>query len=129
MMLRPRLIAWFDKLDPEGGAMHSLIRLVTIVAAVGLVAACAQPADPAPAASTPVPMSTAGWRWESFGGVEVSVPGDWGWDNQALRLDAWCIKPGNHPPAVSRPGAPTPAIACGVDQKGPPAETLIENTG
>ncbi|MEU8611274.1 hypothetical protein AB0C29_25145 [Actinoplanes sp. NPDC048791] len=109
--------------------MHSLIRLVTIVAAVGLVAACAQPADPAPAASTPVPMSTAGWRWESFGGVEVGVPGDWGWDNQALRLGAWCIKPGNHPPAVSRPGAPTPAIACGVDQKGPPAETLIENTG
>jgi hypothetical protein len=117
--------------------MHSLVRLVTIVTAVGLVAACARPADPAPAASTPVhiapvgdqPELPGGWRWESFGGVQVGVPGDWGWDNQALRLDAWCIKPGNHPPAVSRPGAPTPAIGCGNDRKGPPGGFLIANTG
>jgi hypothetical protein len=75
------------------------------------------------------PELPAGWRWESFGGVQVGVPGDWGWDSQALRLDAWCIKPGNHPPAVARPGAPVPAIGCDTGQEGPPAGFLIANTG
>jgi hypothetical protein len=76
------------------------------------------------------PALPAGWRWESFGGVQVGVPGDWGWASQALRLDAWCIKPGNHPPAVARPGAPIPAIGCGrADRKGPRPGFLIANTG
>lgn len=44
-------------------------------------------------------------------------------------MDAWCIKPGNHPPAVTRPGAPVPAIGCGTDAKGPPPAFLIANTG
>ncbi|MFI5841433.1 hypothetical protein ACIA8K_17185 [Catenuloplanes sp. NPDC051500] len=116
--------------------MHSVIRLVTIVAAVavGLVAACARPAEPAPVVSMAEPVGDqpelpAGWRWESFGGVQVGVPNDWGWDSLALRLNAWCAKPGNHPPAVARPGAPVPAIFCGIDQKGPPAGFLIANTG
>ncbi|WP_157437647.1 hypothetical protein [Actinoplanes subtropicus] len=71
----------------------------------------------------------AGWRWESFGGVQVGVPGDWGWDDKGLRLDAWCIKPGNHPPAVVRPGDGVPLIGCGVGVKGPPPGFLIKNTG
>ncbi|HEX8347791.1 MAG TPA: hypothetical protein VF657_24110 [Actinoplanes sp.] len=121
--------------------MHSVLRLVAIVTAVSLVAGCARPVEPAPASSAPVrrtslaepvggqPELPAGWRWESFGGVQVGVPGDWGWDSQALRLDAWCIKPGNHPPAVARPGAPVPAIGCGTQRIGPPAGFLIANTG
>ncbi|BEL04058.1 hypothetical protein Q0Z83_022490 [Actinoplanes sichuanensis] len=118
--------------------MHSVVRWVTIVTAAGLSAACARPADPTPVASAQPPSAAesvggrpelpAGWRWESFGGVQVGVPADWGWDNQAIRLDAWCIKPGNNPPAVSRPGAGVPAIGCGVEQ-GPPGEFLIKNTG
>ena len=28
----------------------------------------------------------AGWRWESYGGVQVGVPGDWGWDEGPVRL-------------------------------------------
>ncbi|MDI6106073.1 hypothetical protein QLQ12_46695 [Actinoplanes sp. NEAU-A12] len=75
------------------------------------------------------PELPAGWRWESYGGVQVGVPGDWGWDSQALRLDAWCIKPGNHPPAVARPGAGVPLIACDIDREGPPAGFLTANTG
>jgi hypothetical protein len=121
--------------------MHGVVRSIAIVTAVGLAAACARPPGPAPAASAPVrlaspaepaaaqPALPAGWRWESYGGVQVGVPGDWGWDSQALRLDAWCIKPGNHPPAVARPGAPVPAIGCGIDAKGPPPGFLIANTG
>ena len=121
--------------------MRGVVRSIAIVAAVGLVAACARTPGPAPAASSPArptslaepvgdqPALPAGWRWESFGGVQVGVPGDWGWDNQAIRLDAWCIKPGNHPPAVARPGAGVPAIGCGLDRKGPPPGLLIANTG
>lgn len=121
--------------------MHGLVRSIAIVTAVGLVAACARPPGPAPAAPAPArpgslaepigvqPALPAGWRWESYGGVQVGVPGDWGWDSQALRLDAWCIKPGNHPPAVARPGAPVPAIGCGAGRKGPPPGFLIANTG
>ena len=42
-----------------------------------VVPGCAQrPGAPEPAAS---PAAQAGWRWESYGGVEVSVPADWGW--------------------------------------------------
>ncbi|MFI7602547.1 hypothetical protein [Actinoplanes sp. NPDC049681] len=114
---------------------------VAIVMAMALVAACAPPAGSSPTASPSVrpasltepvgnqPALPAGWRWESFGGVQVGVPGDWGWDNQALRLDAWCIKAGNHVPAVTRPGAPVPAISCGADVKGPQPGFLIANTG
>jgi len=123
--------------------MRTVVRLVAVVTAVSLVAACARPAGPAPAASAPAPAHPAslaepigtppklpaGWRWESFGGVQVGVPGDWGWDNRAIRLDAWCIKPGNHPPAVARSGGGVPAIGCGVGRSGPPAGFLVANTG
>lgn len=121
--------------------MRAVIRLLTVVTAVGLVGACGRPAGSDPTASEAVPVASLaepignqpdlpdGWRWESFGGVQVGVPGDWGWDSQALRLDAWCIKPGDHPPAVARPGAPVPAIGCVTDGSGPPAGFLIANTG
>src|SRR5689334_8641462 len=121
--------------------MRTVVRLVAVAAAVSVVAGCARPAGPAPAASAPAhpaalaepigaqPKLPAGWRWESYGGVQVGVPGDWGWDNQAIRLEAWCIKPGNHPPAVARPGSGVPLIGCGVGRTGPPGGYLIANTG
>ncbi|MFB9409108.1 hypothetical protein [Dactylosporangium matsuzakiense] len=110
-------------------------RLLAVVTAVGLVGACGRAEVPAPAVSAPAEPAgdradrPDGWRWESYGGIEVGVPGDWGWDSQAQRLDAWCIKPGNHPPAVARPGAAVPAVGCGVDRTTPPAGHLIANTG
>jgi hypothetical protein len=69
------------------------------------------------------PVLPAGWRWESYGGVQVGVPDQWGWGDDA-RLYAWCVNPeGDRPPVVARPGAPIPAIHCG----GP--ETRTANTG
>ncbi|MCW2140177.1 hypothetical protein [Actinoplanes cyaneus] len=115
--------------------MRGVVKAAAIVLAVGVLAACARPAGaPEPAASPAEsaadrPALPAGWRWESFGGVQVGVPGDWGWDNQAIRLDAWCVKPGDHPPAVARPGGPIPAIACGGGTNGTPPGSLIANTG
>jgi len=121
--------------------MPGVVKAAAIVTAVSLMAACAgQPksAAVAPPSVRPAslaepvgdqPVLPAGWRWESFGGIQVGVPGDWGWDDQGLRLDAWCIKPGNHPPAVARPGAGVAAIGCGIGGKGTPPGFLIANTG
>jgi hypothetical protein len=62
------------------------------------------------------PVLPPGWRWESYGGVQVGVPGGWGWADRGLRLDAWCIdRPGDDPPVVARPGGAIPAIHCGDD--------------
>ena len=59
------------------------------------------------------PVLPPGWRWESYGGVQVGVPVGWGWADRAGRLDAWCIdRPGGDPPVVARPGGPIPAIGC-----------------
>jgi hypothetical protein len=78
----------------------------------------------APSRSGVAPQLPPGWRWESYGGVQVGVPGEFGWGDRALRLDAWCIRqdPGERP-IVARPGAPVPAIGC------PDGENLIKNTG
>lgn len=67
----------------------------------------------------------AGWRWESYGGLEVAVPGDWGWADRSLRLESWCVGPNNeaNEPVVGRPSGIVPAIYCG-DHDG-----LISRTG
>ena len=58
-----------------------------------------RPASPAAPVSLaepigPQPALPAGWRWESYGGVQVGVPRFWGWDSAALRIDAWCVRDG-----------------------------------
>ena len=53
----------------------------------------------------------AGWRWESYHGIGIGVPGTWG---QGTTGWPWCVdtaKPGKVP-YVGRPGA-VPAILCG----------------
>jgi hypothetical protein len=105
------------------------LRTVIAVLAALMLPACASPevaGPPAPVTSPPGPAADlpAGWRWESYGGVQVGVPGDWGWADRGLRLDAWCIKPGpEQPPVVARPGGPVPLIGCS------DGENLIKNTG
>ncbi|MEV4350206.1 hypothetical protein AB0J83_37595 [Actinoplanes sp. NPDC049596] len=70
------------------------------------------------------PPLPSGWRWESYGGIQVGVPSEWGWGDSGLRLDAWCVSPGDdHPPVVARPGGPVPAIGC------PAGGTKLKNTG
>jgi hypothetical protein len=70
----------------------------------------------------------AGWRWESYGGVEVGVPGDWGWGISTQALTQWCIAEAAHKPLVGRPGAAT-QVGCSTDDPEPPADTLVANTG
>ncbi|MDR6317197.1 hypothetical protein [Actinoplanes couchii] len=99
-------------------------KLVGGVLAVLLLSACgAGPvATPRPVSSVGTSGLPDGWRWESYGGVQVGVPGDWGWGERGLRLDAWCIEQ-DRPPAVVRPTAATPLIGCLGD------DTVVKNTG
>lgn len=96
------------------------------------VPGCAQrPGAPEAAAGPAVqdPHLPAGWRWESYGGVEVGVPGDWGWDNGTQRLSQWCIATPEQiaKPIVGRPGGSTLA-GCDAGSK-PAPDTLIAKTG
>jgi hypothetical protein len=54
--------------------------------------------------------SAAGWRWESFGGVEISVPATWSY---GISHAPWCIpgEPGQPNGEVGRPG-PVRRILC-----------------
>jgi len=79
----------------------------------------------------PVETLPAGWRWESFGGVQVGVPGDWGWGVGGQRLSQWCISTPRDraQPIAGRPG-PVTAVGCPAGDEGEPDPgTLLENTG
>jgi hypothetical protein len=104
-------------------ALAAAALMSTATASVPL-ADSAPPETFAPRATSPQGLP-AGWRWESFGGVEVGVPADWAWADSNLRLTTWCLSP-TREPAVARPGQGVLAVGC----LGPPdADTLIKNTG
>jgi hypothetical protein len=79
-------------------------------------------------AGTVSPTLPDGWRWESYRGVEVGVPSDWGWGSGGQRLGQWCINEKHPKPIVGRPGFST-LVGCLSDTAGPHPETLIANTG
>lgn len=125
-------------------------RTLVVLALLGVASAsaCASPpgteldtAAPSPApSSTPrstaqrAPVLPAGWRWESFGGVEVGVPATWKWDNGSQRIGQWCASPqtaeADQIPAVGRPGMSS-LVGCGTEAKGgkPDPSTLLRYTG
>ena len=79
----------------------------------------------------PVETIPTGWRWESFGGIQVGVPDEWGWGNATQRTSQWCIStPRDRAEAVvGRPG-PVTAVGCLAAQPGEPDPgTLLANTG
>ena len=77
------------------------------------------------------PVLPVGWRWESFAGAQVGVPGDWGWTNSSQRIGQWCVDEGRQTPlepAVGRPGGST-LVGCSAFDKAVPQEMLVRNTG
>ena len=98
-------------------------RRTLLVAPAALALAIAIIGPERPAAS--VPQLPQGWRWESFGGVQVGIPGDWGWGNGMQRIGQWCVDPyAAKPPIVGRPKGSS-LMWCGPPQ----SESLIRNTG
>lgn len=85
------------------------------------------PAAASDSASPPNGALPDGWRWESYGGIEVGVPGDWGWGNGDQRLLQWCVGR-DRDPIVGRPGGST-EVGCPGGESGPDPGTLLENTG
>jgi hypothetical protein len=71
----------------------------------------------------------AGWRWESYRGVEVGVPGSWGWDEGPVQLALACADLIQvDKPVVGRPGG-VPLALCG-DRPGKPRyATLLAHAG
>ncbi|HEY8790801.1 MAG TPA: hypothetical protein VIM10_16960 [Actinopolymorphaceae bacterium] len=125
----------------RGRSVVVVLAMLSVVAASG----CAAAPGTITAAPSSAPGSTAqgggrapalpaGWRWESYGGVEVGVPGDWRWDNGSQRIGQWCANPrtaeADQIPAVGRPGVSS-LVGCGMDTpKGKPdPSTLLKNTG
>jgi hypothetical protein len=101
--------------------MRSLLAVIAIAALLGACSTDDTLSGPAPTASSEV-TKPDGWRWESYRGVEVAVPGDWGTTSTHQRLSQWCVEPRtDRAPAIGRPGAST-MVACGVEES-PPAET------
>jgi len=128
-MLAARLMGW--RSTGMGNRMRRWVAGAFILLVLA-VPGCAQTpgaAEPAVSPAVQDPDLPAGWRWESYGGVEVGIPGDWGWGNGSQRLSQWCVATPEQiaKPIVGRPGGTTLA-GCGVAGKGRP-DTLIANTG
>ena len=106
--------------------------MIAVTLLVLAVSACTSPTDigsPSPTALAQSstgqdPTPPVGWRWESYGGVEIGVPGDWDWGNGSQRLGQWCVKRNEiAKPIVGRPGGST-LVRCP-----PGGGASIENTG
>lgn len=70
-----------------------------------------------------------GWRWESFLGVEVGVPDNFGWGGTEQALGQWCVNE-DRQPLVGRPFVVSTAVGCGIGDDGrPPPESLVVKTG
>lgn len=59
----------------------------------------------------PVQPLADGWRWETYGGIELQVPAEW---RTGGGQGPWCVNGGSSIPRayVSRPVGATPAIGC-----------------
>lgn len=127
-----------------GGTLTGM-RTVSGLLGLVLVAACQSAGTPtvAPSTSASSPPAArasaeppAGWRTETYRGVQVAVPDTWGWGTGAQRIGQWCVgRSGDRPPVVGRPGAST-LVGCLAEddlaKDGPsagPPETLIAHTG
>lgn len=76
-----------------------------------------------------MPALPVGWRWESYGGVEIGVPKSWGWGNGSQRLDQWTVGDGGRRPMVGRPGPTTLVGYSPISPGETDPATLVENTG
>ena len=111
---------------------------VLVLALVLTLTGCGSDAEPEESSRPPTTTSGAqagdtpplpdGWRWEALGGVQVGVPGDWGWGNSSQRIGQWCIGVPPLDPIVGRPGVST-LVGCPGRKGEVDPSTLMDNTG
>lgn len=95
-----------------------------------MVAGCGTTGESTPRdapSTSPTPELPDGFRWESYGAVQVAVPDGWGWESGSQRVGQWClgIDAGPSGPGVGRPGFST-QVGCPTDD---PRETSVDATG
>lgn len=82
--------------------MRLIIALPLLVTA--LMAGCAAPGTGAAQPPVQVEPAADGWRWESYGGIELQVPDSFEWNTSGSpSYPAWCA-------ATGRDGAPLAAV-------------------
>ncbi|MBA3743903.1 hypothetical protein [Sporichthya sp.] len=85
-----------------------------------------------PAGLEPAPTATSdGWRTESFGNAEISVPDAWGHQTGDVAAALWCISDAAvSAPVMIRPGTPVESTCPGAEDSGDPdPSTLVEKAG
>ncbi|HUR74038.1 MAG TPA: hypothetical protein VMZ00_07165, partial [Sporichthya sp.] len=90
------------------------------------------PLAPAEVGASPTASATSdGWRTESFGDAEISVPSDWGYQTGDVAAALWCISDAAvSAPVVVRPGLPVEPTCPGPAREGDPdPSTLVEKAG
>lgn len=96
---------------------HHALAVLVVLVFCALTACEAQRPGAAPEASEPdTPAATAsglpeGWRWESFGDLQVGVPASWTYGN----LSQWCVGATGterRTPRVQRPYGASTLVAC-----------------
>jgi hypothetical protein len=87
--------------------------------------------DDIPTEVGPSPTATAnGWRTESFGDAEISVPSSWGHQTGDVAARLWCISDASVSlPVVVRPGVPIEPTCPGPEGDDPDPSTLMEKAG
>jgi hypothetical protein len=94
------------------------VAALAVPAAWGLWRADPTPVEPA-ASSQRSTADGPGWRWESWGGVQMRVPRDWGHAD----LTQWCVPQGPSGPAVDLPELHSTHALCSVYDSGRPTYT------
>lgn len=112
--------------------MKQVLATAAAVVLLGGLAACSDDEGDGRAGVEPEPTATgSGWRTESFGDVELSVPSSWGHQTGDVAAVLWCISDAAvSEPVVIRPGVPVESTCPGpADEDDPDPATLVEEAG
>lgn len=112
--------------------MKRVLATAAAVVLLGGLAACSDDSDAGDDRVEPEATATAsGWRTESFGDVELSVPATWGHQTGDVAAALWCISDAAvSDPVVIRPGIPVESTCPGpADEDDPDPATLVEKAG
>ncbi|HVE26402.1 MAG TPA: hypothetical protein VNC22_13405, partial [Sporichthya sp.] len=115
-----------------GGALGVVLSAAVVLLAAGCSGdgADSENGDDSPDLQ-PAPSATAdGWRTESFGDAEISVPSSWGYQTGDVSSRLWCISDASvSAPVMVRPGLPVEDTCPGPDGDDPDPSTLMEKAG